>query len=115
MSCTGPLDFTYLSTLSGVRVKSDVKVKKDSGIIFADENDTTGTHVVTNKEFVDIRNIIVTPKTNASGGSAASLIAIFDFVDAPIDPRAPAEFDIYVFDENGDRESATVGWQLEGI
>lgn len=87
------------------------KIRTDTGSVQVEGTSLGGPtgHRITvplNMAFVDIISIQLTPQ------STASVTAIYDFVDAPY----PTEFEIYVFDVNGDpvANPITVSWTAKG-
>lgn len=94
-----------LLRLSQIRVTLAVKKIYDSGVGTADETDVGGTEVTFNKTFIDIRNILVSPK------GTSAIIAVYDFVDAP----NPTSFFVYLFDASGTRVSGDFSWDAEGV
>lgn len=107
MSCT--LDLTGLVQIEAIRLKMDVKIKKDSGNVYHDHvANPTGTTVTFEQSFIDIRSITVTAK---AGPGLVPYLAIYDFVDTP----NPTEFKVLVFDLlTGAAVSGQVSWQAEG-
>ena len=106
---TGTLDLEPLVRIESIRIRLNVKVKKDSGNVFADVNDVGGTPVTFEQSFIDIRSIITTAQLGAGG---VPLVAIYDFVDVP----NPTGFTVYVYRlSDGVRVSGDVSWQAEGF
>lgn len=107
---TGVLDLTGLALIERVRLRLDVKIKKDSGSEFHDHiADPTGTTVTFNRTFIDIRSILVTA---ALGAGSTPITAVYDFVDVP----NPTEFKVLLFrTSDGVAVSGNFSWQVEGF
>ena len=106
---SGVLDLTGLVQIEAIRVRLDVKIKKDSGNVAAVSSDVGGTQVLFERNFIDVRSILLTPKFNVVNGA---MTAIYDFVDA----ANPTEFFVYLYKtSDGSRVSGEVSWQAEGF
>jgi hypothetical protein len=104
------LDFAQSGDDGVLRIESlhgqaDVKEITDSGTGTANAGDSGGTTVTFNKDFVDVESLTVTPK----GATAA--FATYDFVDDP----NPTDFDVYLWDKDGNRVSGDFSWKARGI
>jgi len=104
------LDLTGLIEICAIRLRLDVKIKKDSGRVahdhIANPADTT---VIFEQAFIDIRSIITTMKV---GPSTEARVAIYDFVDIP----NPTEFKVLGFKLlDGAPVSGEISWQAEGF
>ncbi|RLB61668.1 MAG: hypothetical protein DRH08_13580 [Deltaproteobacteria bacterium] len=106
---SGVLDLTGLVQIENIRLRLDVKIKKDSGNLSASSGDVGGTQVSFAQNFIDVRSILLTPKFNVTNGA---MTAIYDFVDIP----NPTEFFVYLYrTSDGLRVSGEVSWQAEGF
>ena len=112
------VDLESLVIVEGIRIRLNVKIKKDSGRVIV-----PGSGVITMsfvsvfstpklstevRSFIDVQNITTTAKAGP-GGTLRH--AIYDFVDVP----NPATFDIYLYNAAGVPIGGEVGWQVEGI
>lgn len=85
-------------------IQVDVKIRTDQGSGTADSADAGGTPVTFNYAFADITSIVVTPN------STSQVTAVYDFTDAP----NPTGFDVYLFDNAGNRVSGDFSWTARG-
>lgn len=112
---SGVLDLTGLTKICAIRLRLDVKIKKDSGNVIHDHiANPTGTLVTFEQDFIDVRSII----TTAAVGNATyppvgeARVAIYDFVDVP----NPTDFRVLMFRlSDGAPVSGPVSWQAEGF
>jgi len=95
-----------LLRLIELRVRLDVKLSNDAGMVYCNAADEGGTQVNFNVSFLDVRALV--PGV-ASGG--AGLYALYDFQDAP----NPTGFKMLLFDSNGNRASGWVSWSAKGV
>lgn len=96
-------------SLEEVRVRLDVKEIDDGGIAQANASDVSGTHVNFNKDFVDIRNLTVTPI--GRDGSNLPYQSAYVFSDVP----NPTGFDVFIWDSAGVRATANFSWHAKGV
>ena len=96
---------TDIASFSSMTVRLDTKVKTDSGNGTASSSDSSGTTVDFGVNFIDVQSIVVTPK------AITSIIAVYDFVDAPY----PTSFDVYLYDNNGQRVNGDFSWTARGF
>jgi predicted phage tail protein len=91
--------------LTGLNVRFDMKQKNDGGTLYVNASDSGGTNVNFNQSFIDVQSITV-----AAAGTVA-LFPIYAFNDV----ANPTNFQIYLFDVNGNRVSGTVSWTARGV
>lgn len=94
-----------LVAISSLICSVDIKYAIDSGTVYADEDDTSGTEVVFNKAFKDINSITLTV------AATVPITAVYDFTDTP----DPTSFFVYAYDANGARISYLVSWKARGV
>lgn len=97
------VSLTYFYDLT---IRLDAKEITDSGEIVANAGDTGGTTVMFNKQFKDIRSIVVSVKKPTT-----SRIVTYDFTDVP----NPTSFKVFVWDTAGNRVTETVTWVARGV
>jgi len=96
-------DTSYIE-VQDIQIKLASKILSESGSVEALSTDSGGTTVTFATDFVDVTSIGV------SVNGTVPLTVIYDFDDVP----NPTDFDVYVFDDVGDRASATVSWTATG-
>jgi len=96
---TDPTDF---SLIRDIETRLSVKIKNDSGNVNVTSNPT---NVQFGTDFIDIASITTTPQ------GTSPLVAVVDFLDAP----NPTDFDIYLFDQQGNPATGTVRWAARGF
>ena len=94
-----------LFLLHDVRLKLEHKLITDTGTARALAADTNGTHVPFNRRFIDVKKIGITPY------GRAPISHVVDFDDRP----NPEGFKVYLFNNNGERVSARIGWDATGF
>jgi hypothetical protein len=99
-------DNRRLSNVGELSFKALVIQKDDSGTSSVLASDTDGTEIFFKTEFIDVSSITVTVKN-----ATVPLIPIYIFDDQP----NPTSFKVKVFDLNGNRQNATVGWSANGV
>jgi len=107
---SGSIDLTGLTIIERIRVRLDVKIKKDSGNGSHNHiTDPTGTVVTFNRTFIDIRSITVTA---AVGAGSIGITPVYDFVDVP----NPTSFKVLLFrTSDGAAISGNFSWKVEGF
>jgi hypothetical protein len=95
-------DGVDLARVRSVLTRVSTKLKGDQGTAQVTANPT---RVDFNTSFIDIDSIVATIK-----GTTAGQTVMYDFLDAP----NPTGFDLYVFDDTGNPDTATVSWQARG-
>jgi hypothetical protein len=103
IAVTSP-DNKSLLAMTNLEVKLDVKLKNDAGTVQANAGDASGTNVNFNVGFVDVTSITVTAAGNTP------LTAIYQFSGVP----DPSSFQVYLFNQSGQRASGTVSWSAKG-
>lgn len=98
-----------LISIEDLRVRLDVREFDDGGIFTANASDVTGTSVIFNKTFIDVRDLVVTPLGLDSGGFQFQWAT--DFTDAP----NPTGFKVLVWDHLGARATTQVSWAAKGV
>ena len=93
-----------LTSLEDLQIRLDRKLRSDVGSGTSLASDTNGTQVDFNIEFIDIESINVTAR------GSDPITAIYDFVDA----SNPTSFNVYLFDQQGNRASGEFSWRAEG-
>ena len=89
----------------------DTKILNDTGTGTANANDSGGTQVNFNVDFVDVQGITVTPNVTAyNSDNDRSRIAVVDFVDSP----NPTNFKVFLFNASGTRVSGKFTWNCRG-
>lgn len=103
LTLTGANNLSY-ARLTSVNAKIDTKKQNDSG---AGEitNATTGLTVNFGLDFVDVFSIVVTPQTTAAR------FAVVDFADVP----NPTGFTVYLYNENGVKQTGKFSWVAQGV
>ena len=96
---TDPTDF---SLIRDIETRLSVKIKNDSGNVNVTSNPT---NVQFGTDFIDVASITTTPQ------GTSPLVAVVDFLDAP----NPTDFDIYLFDQQGNPATGTVRWSARGF
>jgi predicted phage tail protein len=97
-------DNVSLIEVSSLEIKLDVKLKNDAGTALAVASDTGGTNVSFNVAFVDVTSINVTPQ------GSTPVTALYEFIASAY----PTNFQIFLFDANGNRVAGTVSWSAKG-
>lgn len=94
------------AVIRNIRLKLDSKIIKDSGM---DEVTVaaSGKVVTFNREFIDVRSILVTP----AGDGSAVKTPLYDFVDTP----NPTQMTVYLLDGTGTKTTGEFSWYVEGI
>jgi hypothetical protein len=100
------LDNLQLSQISGLDFRALVQQKDDAGTAEVFSSDTEGTTILFKAEFIDVESITVTVKN-----ATIPLIPVYIFEDL----KFPTSFKVKVFDINGNRQNATVGWSANGV
>lgn len=103
------LDFTSsggndLLLIDSMTTKLDVKIRNDAGSITANSGDSGGTTVNFNVDFIDVREITVTPQ------GTTPVTWVVDFTDVP----NPSNFKVLVFDLGGSRVTRDIRWHASG-
>lgn len=94
-----------LIAISNLTCSIDIKYALDSGSIYADKDDTSGTEVTFNKAFKDVNSITLTV------AATVPITAVYDFTDTP----NPTSFFVYAYDAAGSRISYLVSWKARGV
>jgi hypothetical protein len=93
-----------LARITSANCKIDTKKQSDSGS--GEVTDATNGKVVNfGLDFVDVFSIVVTPL------STAARIAVVDFTDAP----NPTQFTVYLYNENGVKQTGKFSWVAQGV
>jgi hypothetical protein len=99
-------DNRALSTVNGLKFNALVIQKDDSGTAYVLANHAEGTEIFFTTAFIDVSSITVTVNS-----ATIPMIAVYIFDDQPY----PTSFRVKVFDLNGNRQNATVGWSANGV
>jgi hypothetical protein len=103
LTVTSP-DNKSLLAMTNLEIKLDVKLKNDAGSVQANASDINGTNVNFNVPFVDVISITVTP------AGSTPLTAIYQFLGN----ADPTNFQVFLFNQSGQRTSGTVSWSAKG-
>lgn len=94
-----------LLEINEIKTRVSAQTIIDNFRIQTNANDTGGTTVEFRRNFLDITSLTATPKTNNDW------TAVVDFNDSP----EPQSFQVFLFNENGNRETGEVSIHTEGF